>query len=66
MRFKEWIKQNEMVGTGAVYDGTESPDFNWWGDPSSANKPIKKAKSGKDLKYCKSQSIQNSKHSKKS
>ncbi len=27
--FKEWYR--EMAGTGAIYDGTDSPDFNWWG-----------------------------------
>lgn len=65
IRFKEWLKQQEMVGTGAVYDGTKSPDFNWWGDPESAHKPPKYAKDGKDLKYTTSQKIQSSKKSKK-
>lgn len=40
--FLEWLK--EMVGTSAVYDGTKSPDFNWWGAPESMIKPKKKKK----------------------
>lgn len=67
MRFREWLIQLEMVGTGAVYDGTKSPDFNWWGDPGSANRPPKYA-SEKDFKYNTTQSIvsNRSKKSKKS
>ena len=48
--FKEWLIRRqypEMVGTGAVYDGTKSPDFNWWGAPESAIKPGKKKKKHK-------------------
>lgn len=29
LKFKQWL---EMVGTGAVYDGTKpKEDWNWWG-----------------------------------
>ena len=62
MSFKDWLKKNEMVGTGAVYDGSKGPDFNWWGDPSSAHKPPKYA-SAKDFKYNTSQKIVRSKKS---
>lgn len=44
MTFKEWIVWREMAGTGAIYDGTKSPDFNWWGDPKSTIVPKKKRK----------------------
>lgn len=47
MKFSEWIVRRqypEMVGTGAVYDGTKSQDFNWWGAPESAVKPKKPKK----------------------
>lgn len=40
--FNEWLKkkmQSEMAGTGAIYDGSKSPDFNWWGAPESMGKP---------------------------
>jgi hypothetical protein len=45
--FRQWL--SEMVGTGAIWDGTKSPDFQWWGDPSSAinPKPKKKKRKGK-------------------
>lgn len=65
MSFMEWLRQVEMVGTGAVYDGTSHPDFNWWGDPKSAHKPPKYSKDGKDFKYNTYQSIQSSKKKKK-
>lgn len=49
--FKEWLVRRtgveEMVGTGAIYDGTKSKDFNWWGAPESAVKPRKKRKKRK-------------------
>ena len=48
--FKEWLVRREfpeMVGTGAIYDGTKSKDFNWWGDPGSEIKPKKKKKKRK-------------------
>jgi hypothetical protein len=47
MKFKEWLIRRqypEMVGTGAIYDGTKDPDFNWWGSPESAIKPKKPKK----------------------
>lgn len=50
MTFKEWIIRREfpeMVGTGAIYDGTKSKDFNWWGAPESAIKPKKPKKKKK-------------------
>lgn len=41
MEFKRWF--NEMVGTGAVYDGTKpSEDWNWWGAPGSQGVSPKK------------------------
>ncbi len=39
MDFAGWLKQQEMAGTGAVYDGTKSKDFNWWGAPETAGRP---------------------------
>lgn len=39
-----------MVGTGAIYDGTKSPDFNWWGAPESMDHPHKKKKKKKKRK----------------
>ena len=30
LTFREWLLQNEMAGTGAVYDGSKGT-FNWWG-----------------------------------
>ena len=52
--FFEWMKkQDEMVGTGVVYDGTKSPDFNYWGAPESMGKPYrlrkKKLKEGQEF-----------------
>lgn len=41
MDFAEWLKQQEMVGTGAIYDGTKSKDFNWWGAPETAGRKAK-------------------------
>lgn len=39
--FREFV--TEMVGTGAIYDGTPNgKDFQWWGDPKSANPQSKK------------------------
>lgn len=40
----EFFIQNEMAGTGAIYDGTKSPDFQWWGAPQSMIRPKKKKK----------------------
>jgi hypothetical protein len=41
--FEEWFLQREMVGTGAVYDGTKpSEDWNWWGAPGSTGVSPKK------------------------
>ena len=37
LNFKQWF--NEMVGTGAIYDGSKG-EFNWWGAPGSAGKSI--------------------------
>ena len=45
--FKEWLKRRairEMVGTGAIYDGTKSPDFQWWGSPEKYFKKKHKKK----------------------
>ena len=39
MTFKEWLTLNELVGTGAVYDGSRGT-FNWWGAPGSSGKII--------------------------
>jgi len=41
--FAEFV-QNEMAGTGAIYDGTKSPDFQWWGAPESMIRSKKKKK----------------------
>jgi hypothetical protein len=46
--FKQWL--GEMVGTGAIYDGTHSPDFNWWGSPEIYHKKNKKKKRKKKKK----------------
>ncbi len=48
--FKEWIVAREMVGTGAIYDGTKNKDFNWWGAPEYAIKPKKSKKKHKKHK----------------
>jgi hypothetical protein len=42
--FKEWLKLQEMVGTSAIYDGTKSKDFNWWGCPEIYKKKKRKKK----------------------
>lgn len=42
IKFTEWIKLREMVGTGAIYNGEKAQDskrdYNWWGDPASSAK----------------------------
>lgn len=43
IKFTEWLKnkmKTEMAGTGAIYDGTKSPDFQWQGAPESMGKPM--------------------------
>jgi len=37
LSFKKWF--GEMVGTGAIYDGSKGT-FNWWGTPGSTGKVI--------------------------
>jgi hypothetical protein len=33
LSFRKWL---EMVGTGAIYDGTKpKEDWNWWGAPGA-------------------------------
>ncbi len=45
MNFAEWLKANEMVGTGAIYDGSgDTEDYQWWGDPKSARYNMKTPK----------------------
>jgi hypothetical protein len=39
--FEDFLR-NEMAGTGAIYDGTKSPDFQWQGSPKSMIRPKKK------------------------
>jgi hypothetical protein len=55
--FKEWRLKNEMVGTGAIYNGEKATDYsvgkgdlpankrdyNWWGAPETAGKTQKQA-----------------------
>jgi hypothetical protein len=51
MRFSEWLKANEMAGTGAIYDGSgDTEDYQWWGDPKSAGYTMKKPKGAKKRK----------------
>lgn len=51
MKFKEWLKTNEMAGTGAIYDGSgDTEDYQWWGDPKSAGYSMKKPKGAKKRK----------------
>lgn len=45
--FEFAVKQKtkmEMCGTGAIYDGTKSPDYNWWGCPEKYHQEKKKKK----------------------
>jgi hypothetical protein len=39
-----------MVGTGAIYTGEKTSDFNWWGAPESMIKPRKPRKHRKKKK----------------
>ena len=49
LSFRQWL---EMVGTGAVYDGTKpKEDWNWWGAPGApAVSPRRGVKIEKDEK----------------
>lgn len=48
IKFTEWLKIREMVGTGAIYNGEKAQDskrdYNWWGAPETAGMSQDQAK----------------------